>query len=350
MTGVADGALPAQDVSHRTARFPVGASASLDALERDPYPTYARMLEQEPISWVPALGMYYVVRYADVVAILYDPVRFTVGTDQSVLFDTFGLHMLSIDGELHDRYKSAFHEAFLPAALRTRMREHIRAHVDRLIDGFADRSHVELRSALASRLPVLTMLSLFGLPLEREPDIRRWYDSFEHALANFQWCEDIRWQAHRSVQELERVVRDRMQFYRGAPQPDALLSALVCAPAASRLSDEEIFRNTLIVMFGGVDLQPGDTVNCIIAAANRDPRKFVAPNCFDIDRPGLRQHLGFAIGPHHCLGSNLARLEGGIAIERLLARLPSWHLYDAVASAPRGSEFRRPGRLELALA
>src|SRR5215469_270525 len=115
------------------AEFPIGASVTLEQLARDPYPVYARMQADEPISWVPALGMYYVVRYDDVLAILRDSTRFAVGTAHSTLFDTFGTHMLTVDGALHDRYRMAYQPHFVPAALRVEAEKHIRAHVDALI-------------------------------------------------------------------------------------------------------------------------------------------------------------------------------------------------------------------------
>jgi cytochrome P450 len=85
----------------------------------------------------------------------------------------------------------------------------------------------------------------------------------------------------------------------------------------------------------------------MIAAANRDPAKFPDPERFDIARAGLRQHLGFAAGLHHCLGSHLAKLEARIAVERLLNRLPTWRIDMDGAGAPYGNEFRKPRRLEL---
>lgn len=58
------------------------------------------------------------------------------------------------------------------------------------------------------------------------------------------------------------------------------------------------------------------------AAANRDPETFEDPDRFIIERPGLvRLHLGWGQGNHRCLGAPLARLEGEIAINRVLDRL-----------------------------
>jgi len=78
------------------------------------------------------------------------------------------------------------------------------------------------------------------------------------------------------------------------------------------------------VRMGDVTIRRGDTVSLVLGAANRDGDQFTAPHCFDIDRTDNR-HLGFGMGIHYCLGAPLARLEGRIAIDTLLQRLPGLH-------------------------
>lgn len=63
----------------------------------------------------------------------------------------------------------------------------------------------------------------------------------------------------------------------------------------------------------------------IIGAANRDPARFTAPETLDIARESKR-HLAFGHGMHYCLGAPLARLEGEIALNSLLRRLPNLRL------------------------
>ena len=71
---------------------------------------------------------------------------------------------------------------------------------------------------------------------------------------------------------------------------------------------------------GGQALGAGSTLMVINAAANRDPRRFEAPDAFDPERKNARQHLAFGRGIHSCPGAPLARAETLVGIERLLDR------------------------------
>ena len=88
-----------------------------------------------------------------------------------------------------------------------------------------------------------------------------------------------------------------------------------------------------------------DTVNCMLGAANRDPAIFTDPNRFDVDRANSRRHLGFATGPHACLGSHLAKTEVRIGLEALLGTLHNLRLERSLTQPPSGYEFRQPRTL-----
>jgi cytochrome P450 len=81
---------------------------------------------------------------------------------------------------------------------------------------------------------------------------------------------------------------------------------------------------------GGKLIRAGERVLTLVAAGNRDPAVFEEPDRFDITRKGPK-HLSFGGGIHFCVGAELARLEGEIALKSLVARFP--HMQIDTASA-----------------
>ncbi|MFI7242903.1 cytochrome P450 family protein [Streptomyces qinglanensis] len=79
------------------------------------------------------------------------------------------------------------------------------------------------------------------------------------------------------------------------------------------------------LVLGGQRVREGEAVLVVLAAADRDPAKFSAPDTLDLARQD-NQHLGYGHGIHYCLGAPLARLEGRTALAALLHRLPDLRL------------------------
>lgn len=74
------------------------------------------------------------------------------------------------------------------------------------------------------------------------------------------------------------------------------------------------------LVVAGQQVAAGTILTVSLTGASNDPRHFDHPDVIDIDRPRLRDHLGFSRGVHGCLGAPLARIEARVALERLLAR------------------------------
>lgn len=390
----------------RTERFPLGAAVMPAALEADPYPILAALRKHEPISWVPSLSMWVVTGYDDVQRLLLDDERLTTTSERSPIVDTFGRNMLTCEGPDHVRYRRALQPTFMMPNIRQSLEPAIAAAARRLIADLDGQAVVELRGGFAARLPVQVILLTFGLPLSGEPLVRHWYDDFERALANYEGDAEIRRRAATSVAEFRAFLEEAVEASRDA-QAETLLGRLASKDDGT-LSVPEIIQNLLIVLFGGIStvealvlnavwalghhpdllgrvradralldqvidetmrwLSPvqaatryatvdqeilgvrvarGEMVNCMLAGANRDPRVFPDPDRFDIDRPNLRRHLGFATGPHLCLGFRLARAEALAALNALLDRFPDLRIVHARSSPPTGYEFRQPRMLSV---
>jgi cytochrome P450 len=83
-------------------------------------------------------------------------------------------------------------------------------------------------------------------------------------------------------------------------------------------ADFRLTRRTTSI--GGVEVTAGTPVMLLNGAANRDPRHFECPAEFQSDRANARTHIAFGRGAHSCPGGPLARAEGRVSIERILAR------------------------------
>ncbi len=86
----------------------------------------------------------------------------------------------------------------------------------------------------------------------------------------------------------------------------------------SRIAKEEI-------EICGVRIPRRQPLLCMLGAANRDPKQFKDPDILNLKRLN-NQHLAFSAGPHFCIGSQLARLEGQVAILGIIQRFPKMRL------------------------
>ncbi len=117
--------------------------------------------------------------------------------------------------------------------------------------------------------------------------------------------------------------------------PDAL-ARLRKEPSLVATAADEVLRWTSIVRamrrvalrdteLGGKPIRAGESVVMVYASANRDAAVFDDPFEFRIDR-SPNEHVALGIGPHYCLGANLARMELQVVLERVVARLPGLRL------------------------
>jgi len=134
--------------------------------------------------------------------------------------------------------------------------------------------------------------------------------------------------------ERERLLNDRSLV------PNAIEEILryeAPSPVQARFVTRE-------VEFYGTTVPEGSVMLLLTASANRDDRRFEDPDRFDIRRK-IDQHVSFGHGLHFCLGAALARLEGRVALEEVLARFPRWEVDEQNAERVRTSTVRGWHRL-----
>lgn len=92
-------------------------------------------------------------------------------------------------------------------------------------------------------------------------------------------------------------------------------------------------------LVGELEVKPGTIVMLLLSAMNRDPRKFDAPETFDVERRNARENVAFGLGIHACIGAPLARVEARLALNKLLDRLKNIRIDEAVHGPASEREF-----------
>jgi cytochrome P450 len=220
------------------------------------------------------------------------------------------------------------------------------------------------------------------VPAEDHAQLKAWSADFAEMLGNFQHNPERVGRVLKSVADMTAYFRSAIRE-EARVLPDGLIRSLVEAEVdGARLSEDEVIANVIVTMVGGqetttnlignglltllrqpgrladmrdrpeiagsaieellryetpsqhtgrichedtrigdVTIRKGAAVMAVIAAGNRDPRRFADPDTLDLERQDNR-HLAFGWAAHFCFGAPLARMEGRIAFAALLKRLP----------------------------
>jgi cytochrome P450 len=379
--------------------FPLGATVTLEQLDRDPHPIHARLREHEPVSWLPCLDGWLVTRHDLVLAAMRDPATFTVDDPRFSTAQVIGPSMLSLDGEQHALHRAPFVGPFRPAAVTQRFTDVAEREAERLIEELRPSGRGELRRGFAGPMSATIVTHALGLERDEVQDVLGWYDAIVASVTDITAGSGPTAAGTEAFDalsgRLERVIAD-----------DRSGSLLAAAAADSALSRRQIVSNAAVLLFGGIEttegmianaalmlldrpaqmerarrdpaaldaaideslrLEPaaavidryatadvslggaqiarGDLVRLSLAGANRDPAVFEAPDAFELDRAN-RRHVAFAQGTHVCVGVHLARLEARSALGALLDRLPGLRLDPDGTAEVRGLVFRKPPRLD----
>jgi cytochrome P450 len=381
----------------------VGAAITLEELEHDPYPLYAQLREDEPVSYVEAVGLWLVTRWDDVNTVDKTPDLFTGETEPSTLNRTFGKNLLGSEGAYHDRVRAVIQPWFRTRAIGHFPDEVIAPIATELIDAFSDDGEVDLVSQFAEPLSVRVLRRATGLHDIDDDTLRRWFQGLAEGAANFEGDPERQALADATSAEVDATIAPILERLQDAPD-DSLLSSMVHSQGLTRaemssnlkvmivgglqaVSDaiatvvwallrhpeaagrvrldkeliapavEEALRwhspvgtstrqTTRDTRLAGVELPQGALIAAVLASANRDPRHWADPDGFDLDAH-RRPHLAFAAGAHVCVGALLARMECRTALRLLLDELPGLRLDEARPPVFEGWEFRSPHHLHL---
>ncbi|MFR9749583.1 cytochrome P450 [Nocardia sp. 004] len=296
--------------------------------------------------------------------------------------------MLAVDPPHHTRFRKLVSRAFTPKAV-SRLEGTLHQVTTELLGTMERKQRVDLISDYASQVPVSIIAEMLDMPRSDTPMLLEWGDHVA-ALLDFGMPWQVYREANEALAHIDsyfdnHLARLRRQL-RDNPDLDGIMAnviregdltdfelkatmALLLAAGFDTTTNligngivallgnpdqlaylqknpdqwnnavEEILRYdppvqmvgrvaTETVNINGRSLQRGEIAALLIGGANRDPEVFDQPAKFDVARDNARQHISFSGGVHSCLGANLARMEGVVALRALFENFPDLALAD----------------------
>jgi cytochrome P450 len=290
--------------------------------------------------------------------------------------------MLFMDAPAHTRLRGLASAAFTPGKVEA-LRQHIQEIANDLLDRVQTRGRMDIIADFAAPLPAIVTAEMLGVPTEDHANLKKWSADFAEMLGNFQHNPDRIPRVLESTNSLTSYFQAAISKMRQHPRQGLIYSFMTAELDGDRLTDEEIVANSIVTMVGGQEtttnlignglltlmrnpeqlaqlrdnpslipsaveellryespsqhtgriaredvemadkqIRKGQAVMAIMAAANRDPERFPNPDQLILDRSD-NKHLAFGWSSHFCFGAPLARMEGQIAFETILRRLPN---------------------------
>ncbi|MGA9384722.1 MAG: cytochrome P450 [Candidatus Sulfotelmatobacter sp.] len=303
----------------------------------------------------------------------------------SELARMLGLWLIFMDPPEHTRLRKLLNKGFSPAAIEG-LRPQVEAIVDEMLKPLRHGTEVDLMHEFANPMPVRIILEMLGIPQE----LRDTFVNWSRAIAVFRGSPDRTVEQTRDAQDALIALTDffkKTVAERRRNKGNDLISLLIDIEEEGEvLTEEELYAQCIALLFAGHETtrnligngmytllrHPQETaelrenpemirtaveeilryespvqftarvlkeeveicgqhipkkwsVLCMLGAANRDPKRFKDPDRLDLKRLN-NQHLAFSAGPHACIGGQLARLEGQIALLNLVKRFPELKL------------------------
>lgn len=285
------------------------------------------------------------------------------------------------DNPRHDHMRRIVNSHWTPKKIEEQ-RPLVRKTIDDLLDSLEGEDRIELLRDFAYPLPSMIISAVIGIPFEDWPQVKRWSDDWGRLHFNPEKSAELWEQAVGSLKEFHDYTSKWVRKCSANPGDDYVSRMLKTDFEGDRLLEDELIVHVTEQLFAGHEtsahaitngihlfmrhrdqwdrlrhhphlakpafeevlrvegpvkmitrlakkdttirgkkIAAGDRILLVLAAANRDPRQFEAPDRFDISRsPNLQ--ITFGHGVHFCLGAPLARVEGEEAFLALAERYP----------------------------
>jgi pulcherriminic acid synthase len=381
---------------------------------QDPNPIFEVFREHFPVYFDKNINTYILSRYEDVEHV-FKSKDFTSDNYSWQLEPVHGRTILQMEGREHSVHRGLIQPAFRGSELTEKFFPVITQNASSLIAKFAQAGEVDLVDQFSLRFPINVIVDMLGLDKSDHDRFNRWYHSIMAFLSNLSGDEKVTADGLKTKDELQEYMLPIIAERRNNPKDDLLSTLCTAQIDGEMMSDEEIkafvslllvaggettdkaianmflnlidnpeqmkavredrsllsnaFAETLRhsppvqmimrqsaveVEFHGVKIPAGSTITLLLAAANRDPRKYDNPEKFDISRKDLAfdraftaaaNHSGFALGRHFCVGAMLSKAELEIGANLLLDAMND--ISFATPPKPSGVFTRSPKKLNL---
>jgi cytochrome P450 len=376
------------------------------AINADPYPTFKRLRDEAPIYHNERFDVWALSRHAEVEKALVNWETFSSARSDILEIVQSGMELppgvvLFEDPPLHTMHRGLMSRVFTPKRMAA-LEDQVRAFCVSCLDPLVGTDRFDIVAELGIVMPMRVIGMLLGIPESDQTAVRDKSDAFlrteagkpmeleQDAIANGDmFAEYVEWRSKHPSDDLmtallnaefddetgttRTLTRDEVLTYTqvlaGAGNETTgrligwLAKVLAEHPDQRRdlVEDRSLIPNAIDetlryeptgphvaryvardVEYHGTTVPKGSAILLLVGAANRDERRYERPDDFDIHRSD-GQHLTFGYGLHYCLGANLARLEGRVALDELLSRFPEWdvdldHAELAATSTVRGWE------------
>jgi cytochrome P450 len=379
------------------------ASVTVEELDRDPYPVYARLRAEAPVCLVPAVGLWFVTRWSDVEEAATRPDVFCSRVDPSPLERTMGGEsILLVDGEPQKRLRAMLDPSLRPRVVEATTPDLVEPLAAELLEGLEARGEAELMSEYFEPISVLGLGRVLGLGHLDGDTLRRWFHGLAEGATNFE-DDPAKWEtADATAAEIDEELAPVFERLHADPDGSTIATMLALAEGTLEERITTILPTLKVILLGGmqepghaagstlvgllesrqvravgddltlvrdaveeglrwvspigtqtrralvdthlggVTVPAGANLGLLVSSANRDEAIW-GPTAdeFNLFRP-RRRHAAFGFGPHFCSGHHFSRVQMRIALHRLLERLPGIRLDPDRPPVFDGWEFRAP--------
>jgi cytochrome P450 len=257
----------------------------------DPYPSYTRLRNEEPVHWHSGLNSWLLTRYEDVAAALSGP---SMSPDRLTPFYAalptpaqrtlaemmryLNLWIVFRDPPEHTRVRSLVSKAFLPGTILG-FKPKIEAIIDDLLNALAKKSEADLVADFTMPLPALVIMAMMGVPATHLYDVKAWSDDIMLFIGTARATPDKYARAKQGAVEMATLFHDEIKKRRVDPTNDLLSLLIAARDEEDRLSEDELVATAMLLLFAGHET----TTNLLSTATltmmrNPEQRSWLAAN------------------------------------------------------------------------